>query len=259
MVTCELVTKSDKSKFCRQEMDLAVRLERYFANPALDDLWSIIQTFGPDPKLDVVDELFLDNSKGANLRLDAYLKTHKGEFDREWERRREFCAAVAHAVPSQEVIDTIRDFVGTEKVLEIGAGRGLWAQLLLVAGVNILPTDGAPRLAGFRARPGAQHASIQSLPGAQFTPVLTMSANDAVSALSRRKCLFTCWPSTDMKWMKLLETGNFEKIVYIGEEKGGCTANNTFFRYMEEHYVKEVFPIRRWNGSNDELHLYLRK
>lgn len=43
--------------------------------------------------------------------------------------------------PIIDQLHTIKDIIGTRKVLKIGAGSGLWAALLRNVGCNIIPTD----------------------------------------------------------------------------------------------------------------------
>lgn len=56
-------------------------------------------------------------------------------------RRPPFVYNYSWAIPTPEAITEIAKFVGTDKCLEVGAGRGLWAFLLKEAGVSITATD----------------------------------------------------------------------------------------------------------------------
>lgn len=47
------------------------------------------------------------------------------------------------------------------------------------------------------------------------------------------------------------------RMIYIGEDFGGCTANNDFFNNIEECYVKgfedAVGNYRRWQSIHDSI------
>ena len=61
--------------------------------------------------------------------FDGYVDEHK--------RRDAFITKYSFAVPPPEVIQRIAAFIGQDRLLEVGAGSGLWAQLLHDAGVDV--------------------------------------------------------------------------------------------------------------------------
>lgn len=213
--------------------------------------------------------------------------------------RKPFVYNYSWAIPSREAIKEIVCFVGTDKCLEIGAGRGLWAFLLQEAGVSIIATDNysehtrnqipdeiqmyqdlfddkPPTFIGSEGPQGLEGPS--GCTGAvDETPIIgedepnilkrmglkredldyedrlytTVENLDSAKAMENCTCLMVCWG----------RYGGYEefkgnKIVFIGEDEGGCTTEPPPSDQWE--LVKRV-EIKRWNVARDFLGLYRRK
>lgn len=60
--------------------------------------------------------------------------------------------------------------------------------------------------------------------------------------------------------MSGLQHCNPEKVIYIGEESGGCCEIPAFFEYMEEYYdLVENVTIPQWSYIYDQIYLFKRK
>lgn len=162
-------------------------------------------------------------------------------------RREDFATTMAWAVPSKWAIKRIAKF--TNSILEIGAGLGLWAHLLRRAGVTVTATDYFAFRGNFIAR-GADN----------FTEVLDMKHTDAIKAYGHlHECLMLCWPPySDPMAYEALKKFKGPKLIYIGEYDG-CTADNTFQKYVENNFELEAdVRIPQWLGLHDYLSLYRR-
>jgi hypothetical protein len=241
--------------------DLRKRLKGYLKRPNLTDLWSIIGELGPDPSF-YHEEPDYPESESSSLsesesdetmakRANQSRNKRDTPFGRklqlEYQKRRLFTNLLAWAVPSPEAIATIQQFVGSTPILEIGSGRGLWAHLLQLNQVSVIPTDQTPRQM-------------------TFTQIESIDATAAVEKyLQPGGCLMTCWPdglssyATDAV-KRGLDKGLLEKVIYIGEPRDGCTGDDEFHAIMEKQFtlVQQV-KITQWWGIHDDLRLYQRQ
>ena len=95
-----------------------------------------------------------------------------------------------------------------------------------------------------------------------FMPVLKMNSVSAVTCFGKiaGTCLI-CWPDLDdSHTLVALQSREepFPCIIYVGEPRGGCCANDEFFDYLETNYeVKKRIEIRGF--LNDAIFIYHSK
>lgn len=168
--------------------------------------------------------------------------------------RQNFCFNWSWAIPDEDSVKEISKFLIDEKmVLEIGAGLGLWSRLLQDQGTKMVPID----IDDDKIR--SQHISFDS----GFTKVRLLSKQDIDLLLDNNfgSSLFLCWPSYNKDWayqyLKKLEPN---KLVFIGEDNGGCTADENFFYELHRKY-EEVNRIyhKNWDGIQDSITFHVRK
>lgn len=146
------------------------------------------------------------------------------------------------AIPSDEAIAKIVAFA--PRIVEVGAGGGLWAKLLREAGADVIAYDAAP----------GDNEQVECL----HTDVLQGTAE--VAAQHPDRALMLCWPpyDTDMA-VEALAAYQGDRLIYIGEGFGGCTANDAFFQRLDnEWHEEEWFSIPQYECINDYLALYTR-
>jgi hypothetical protein len=162
----------------------------------------------------------------------------------EFSRRDLFVKTFAWAVPSPEAIAAMAEFAGTARIVEINAGRGLWAHLLQLAGANIIATDLVP-------------------PPDPFATVRQMSAVMAAQQyLDSSGVLMTCWPdylqsyaADALTWA--LQHHRIAKVIYIGEDEDGCTGDGELHRILARDFTLiESVEIPQWFGIHDAVYLY---
>ncbi|MES9607618.1 hypothetical protein [Actinomadura sp. NPDC000929] len=137
-------------------------------------------------------------------------------------------ATYAYAIPAPQTIEWMAAFCGDLPVVELGAGRGYWASQLARLGLNIRAYDSDP----------PDKASNASFPGAAgqadvWHPVGSLN-EFASRSQSADYVLFLCWPpgwgdAMSSEALALFEAAGGERLVYIGESKGGKTGNDAFF------------------------------
>jgi hypothetical protein len=242
--------------------ELRKRLKGYLKHPNLADLWSIIGELGPDSSFYHEEQDYSVSSESSSLsesesdetmakRANQSRTKRDTPFSRklqsEYQKRRFFTNLLAWAVPSPEAIAAIQQFVGSTPILEIGSGRGLWAHLLQLNQVPMIPTDQTPRQM-------------------TFTRIEAIEATAAVEKyLQPGGCLMTCWPDSGHSYAteavkRGLDKGLLDKVIYIGEPEGGCTGDDEFHEIMEKQFtlVQQV-KIPQWWGIHDDLRLYQRR
>lgn len=173
------------------------------------------------------------------------------ERTKEFYRRDRFVDEFSWAVPNQKAIQRIKNFVRGRKVLEVGSGNGLWSRLLQQNGVHITPTDSFSSHGAEKARFDKQRL---------FTDVKDMKAIDAVEK-HEASVLMICWPPYECSLAaNALYNFKGDGLIFIGESKGGCTANDRFFDILDSEWILvESVGIPKWSGLDDNLTLWQRK
>lgn len=179
-------------------------------------------------------QLYQEIEKNAIDFLPNRLHNDDFDFLNSWVQRKKFTSQYSWAIPEEKAIHKLVEFIGQDKCLEVGAGSGLWSKLLELNGVDIVATDiGNEKFTK------------------SFTIIKTLSAQEAVKTYKDRNVLFLCWSRVD-------PTQEFtgDKIIYIGEEEGGCTNG-----IPDESIWKRVgeVSIPQWEGIHDAIYLYKRK
>jgi len=160
-------------------------------------------------------------------------------------RRSTFRERWGFSVPNRRAVDSIARFCRERRVLDIGCGRGTWSALLALAGCHVESCDSFDD-GNFREEDCLVNAVVAN--GVDF--VASRSGEGDVLMLS--------WPT---HWSDMAEDslrafrGN--RLVYIGEGWGGCTATDEFFNLLDKDWllVRSV-PLRNFHGINDSVRMY---
>jgi hypothetical protein len=158
-----------------------------------------------------------------------------------------FLQNFAYAIPSTTAIRDICKFANYAQILEVCSGLGLWAALIRANGGNIIPTDSF-----------TSHGTSQEK---KFIDVIPIDAVSAVNTFPT-PVLMICWPGHgDPCAYESLRAFQGDKLVYIGEMKEGCTANNEFFDLLSSEWDEKnyYYRIPQWYGVLDSLSFYTRK
>jgi hypothetical protein len=172
-----------------------------------------------------------------------------------WRYRANFCRNYAWAIPDPETVAFVYQWLAP-KTIEMGAGRGYWASVLASMGLDILAFDHSPPdlFPNAYFHPEGDENGLQDV----FYPVQIGEAG-VVQAFPDR-ALFLCWPPYDEPMAyDVLRTYTGQRVVFIGEDEGGCTGDSAFFSLLEEewHLVAQHLPIQ-WHGIHDMVRVFER-
>lgn len=161
-------------------------------------------------------------------------------------------AAYAYAIPSPETLQWVVSLCNGRGLLETGAGRGYWAHLLQQHGLDVLafdsePPDSTPNVS-FPETSGQR--SVWHPVGSLADLERTHSAGDRV--------LFLCWPPGWGDPMALNALTRYadaggDRLIYIGEPKGGKTGTDEFFDALTAEWTLEAEDkqfVSWWNLSD---------
>jgi len=169
----------------------------------------------------------------------------------EYSRRSGFISQYGWSVPSEKGIEKLKEFVGNEKVIEVGAGYGLWAKLMQDADIQIVPTD-MPLEREDRSQVPKDHA---------YTDIERLNNLDAMQKYIDFGVLMMVWPPyNDPMAYETLKKFKGNKLIFVGEGARGCTGCDKFFDLLGKNWkeVETVF-LPQWHGIHDGLQLYVRK
>ena len=159
-----------------------------------------------------------------------------------WKNRTEWVEEYSWAIPNDKAISLIASL---SPIIEIGAGAGYWAWLLRSQGVEVAAFD--------------THRGKWWIP---YNRRWTKVRKGGPEKISRhpKHTLFLCWPYMDSMAYRCVKDYEGSHVVFVGEGWGGCTADDRFFEFMNEHFdVIEEVDIPHYPAVHDYLILYRRK
>lgn len=148
-------------------------------------------------------------------------------------------ATYAYAIPSPQTIEWIGGFCGDLPIVELGAGRGYWAALLSRSGLSVEAYDVEP----------PDRTKNVSFPRAAGQADVWYPTGDLDGFASRTQAadhvLFLCWPpgwgnTMASEALMAFEEAGGEKLIYIGEPKGGKTGNDAFFDALSARWTLDT-------------------
>lgn len=211
------------------------------------DVFSVYKEAGFFVMLDFIGRVSCNCPESISELFDTY--SDHDIIIKNWKNREIFTRVISWAIPSIDSINTIVDFANGRKILEIGAGLGMWSRLIadIVGKENVIATDKESKI-GF-----TYHQDFNDSIDVWYD-VEQIDAHEAVKKYDA-ECLFICWGSCDFD--DVISSFKGDCIIVIGEGKYGCTYYLSTKKHPEFQLVK-IVDIHKWYGLNDAMHLYVR-
>ncbi|MFE7743314.1 hypothetical protein [Nocardia sp. NPDC057455] len=160
-------------------------------------------------------------------------------------------AAYAYAIPSPATLRWVADAAQGRQVLEVGSGRGYWAHQLTRIGVPTSAFDSHPP-------DRTSNTAFPAVAGqpTTFHPTATPPTSTAdLAAAHAEDALLLCWPPGWENPMASTTLAAYQEaggsvLVYIGEPRGGRTADSAFFDTLEAEWAlldQDPAYVSWWN------------
>ncbi|WP_431963261.1 hypothetical protein [Nocardia sp. bgisy134] len=167
--------------------------------------------------------------------------------------------AYAYAIPSPETLAWIGRVRNGRSLLEVGAGRGYWAGQLRRLDIEVLAYDSEPpdQVDNVSFRGGAVWGHVGDLD--ELAAARTEGAeSDCV--------LFLCWPPgwgdpMALEALESYERAGGDRLIYIGEARGGKTGTDGFFDKLatEWNLEDEDTQFVTWWNLQDHAQCWSRR
>ena len=187
-----------------------------------------------------------DNVKITRL-LDMWAQESENRYMFSDLSRQYYIENFSWSIPSIDAIKEIVRFAGSEQILEVCAGNCFWACLIRLYGGNIIASD------NFSSHGTEQYNCF-------ISDVLNEDAVRSVQS-HRTNVIMISWPTyNDPLATNVLDTFEGNRLIFVGEGAGGCTANDSFFDLLREKWsLVKYLMIPNWPGLHDGVYFYERK
>jgi hypothetical protein len=177
-----------------------------------------------------------------------------------WYRRKDLCAKYCWAIPDPDTIDFLVQWAG-QSVVEIGAGTGYFAWQLAQRGIPVHAYDIAPPHLCTNNDYHSPHNEQHEFTG-QTREVYHSVAVGSPEVLERHaeSTLLLCWPPMGDMATRCLQYYPGNRLLYIGEWDGGCTADEDFFALLAKEWREAASrdPVQ-WDGIHDVVYAFERE
>lgn len=146
--------------------------------------------------------------------------------------RNELVRRYSWSIPSPGDIKWIKEQLGGQGVVEIGAGTGYWAWQMSQYGIDVIAYD--------LRKPGPANPFAQAGP---YHPI--RYGGTPRTAQHPDRALFLSWPTYADRWAyRALRQYEGDTLIHLGEEAGGCTADEKFFAALHGGWdEKDYSPL----------------
>lgn len=156
------------------------------------------------------------------------------------------CYRYAYALPTPALLEKVAAYA---PLVEMGCGRGYWANLLQAGGVDVVAYD---------ERAALRNEAIKN--NLYLSPCNTTAYTDIVAggprALAQHadRTLFLCWPPINNMALDCLKWFAGDTLIYLGTGIDGMDAPNSFFVKLNKHWrVLETIEINESLWNNPEM------
>ena len=185
-------------------------------------------------------------------------------FAKEYYKKQAYQKKFGYSIPSKKAVEKIAKWVEGGKIIEIAAGRGLWARLLSDIGVVVEASDYQAILKNNWLNEQESEDSTKN--GDTFHPILEMLGEEHSKLGGAADTLMLVWPdfreqNNGNDWQsEAVKNFAGNKIILIGEQGGGgATGTPKFWEEIKNYWIeKDHVSIPNWTGIYDYVVLYLK-
>lgn len=188
---------------------------------------------------------------GFGLYRDA-----SGDFDADrWHReslkRSDFVKQYAWTITDPATVAFVAEH-SQGRLVDPMAGTGYWAWVLTQAGVDAIAYDINPPAPD--SERNQWHRNVIA-----YVTIGEADAKDSVSWHPNRTLLLS-WPPYEFNASPILDAYKGDRVIYIGEDWGGCCGDDAMFEAFARDWVKvaDRVPVQ-WDGMHDIVHVYDRR
>lgn len=203
--------------------------------------------------LDIINlgyELANTPRKEIEERMRIGEKTHYYYPDRDV-----FISKFGWSIPCKEALDAIKKYI-REPLYDVMAGTGFWAKILNMAGIETIAHD---------IQINTKKNHYHKLQGNKGMPHIKLKRKNALRtgydmSIGRIKGdVFLSWPPYECpvasELLSMLKIGT--RVVYIGEDIGGCTGDLSFFTNLKNNFkLLEKVYLPNFPGIHDDMYIY---
>lgn len=150
------------------------------------------------------------------------------------------------AIPGENALKVISSY---GPIVEMGAGSGYWSYLLRGMGVDVIAYDH-----GDKWHPDIEDGKIH-----RWTEV-TYGTPESLRDHSDRTLLLVWPPYVEPMAHECLIHYGGNRVIYVGEGSGGCTADDQFHEKLEEWWEQvDRVSVPQWGGIFDGMEVWERR
>jgi hypothetical protein len=167
-------------------------------------------------------------------------------------------ARYAWAIPDEKALTLL---LALGPLIELGAGCGYWASLLKARGGDIVAYDRIPPTDKSHSNGYCKRTEDKDNPVIGTTFMLVKKGQVKPLREHPHRTLFLCWPPYGDRFAATaLRVYKGRRFAFVGEGDGGCTADENFFKQLENEWQEETtHNIPQWWAIHDCLTIYRRK
>lgn len=207
----------------KNSMNLETLANKMLLDP-VDNFKNLLPHYENMLSTGIVDDVLFQQLKPSNYGFPKNFNSHLFAMI----LREDYIKDYGYTLLSEKMLNTLGKILKGKKILEAGSGSGFLSYSLQNLGLDITPVD-------FKNVEDNPYSFSQS-----YTNILN---EDAVKHLQFANKLSQSYDIVIMSWpclgtdfanniLNAMKPG--QKLIYIGERGGGCTANDKFFNSLED-------------------------
>lgn len=162
-----------------------------------------------------------------------------------WHKRHEYASKWAWTITDPDSVLFVASYAG--RIVDPMAGTGYWGYLLAQTCVDIVSYDLGP---GTNHWHGGEtlHSLVEEMDGPE------------AAHLHPDRALLLAWPPMDDAGARTLARYRGDRVIYIGESRGGCTGDEDLHDALRRDWNEVAYhrPVQWW-GVHDDITVYDRR